>query len=72
MELLTETTVIRDIKKFKASLVKKAKAKGMYENFGQSEVGKLKDKYFDLTYKDSRIPNHIQAFNEWAMTYNGE
>ncbi len=35
----------KDINRFKKNLISKAKKNGLYENFGQTEVFKLKDKY---------------------------
>lgn len=35
----------RDLKKYKRSLIKKAKDKGLYESFGNNEVMKLSDDY---------------------------
>ena len=35
----------KDLRKYKRSLVKKAKTKGLYENFGEKEIGKLNDDY---------------------------
>ena len=56
-----------DIRRYKINLIKKAKAKGLYENFGQTEVRKLKDKY-DIW--DSEISNLIGKFNNWVMNVN--
>lgn len=35
----------KDLKKSKNSLIKKAKNKGLYENFGSKEIMSLNDKY---------------------------
>ena len=35
----------RDLKKYKKNLMKKAKDKGLYENFGEREINLLNDKY---------------------------
>ena len=56
----------------KKKLIKRAKTKGLYENFGQKEVGKLEDKYIDTSdYSDEMNNNRdlIQMFNEWCSTY---
>ena len=50
------------IKSLKLLLIKKAKTKGIYENFGQKEVMKLKD-VFGYTPE-------IEAFDNWAMTFD--
>lgn len=45
MDTKTLTKLIREIAKTKEKLVLKAKRKWLYENFWQSEVYKLRDKY---------------------------
>ena len=55
-------------------LSKIAKAKGLYENFGQKEVRKLEDKFIDSSdYSEEMNKNRrlIQMFNEWCMNYCG-
>jgi hypothetical protein len=55
-------------------LIKKAKTKGLYENFGQKEVKKLEDKFINITdYSDEMNKNRrlIQMFDEWCMNYCG-
>lgn len=55
-------------------LIKKAKDKGLYENFGQSEVRKLEDKFIDSSdYSNEMNKNRrlIQMFDEWCMNYTG-
>ena len=50
----------------KNKLIKRAKTKGLYENFGQKEVRKLEDKYIDTSdYSDEMNNNRdlIQMFN---------
>ena len=63
------------ISKTKKSLIKKLKHKGMYEDFGDEEVEKLKNKFIDLS-DYSREMNEardlINEFNEWCMSYEGE
>lgn len=56
-------TVYNEIVKYKQALIKKAKSKGLYENFGQSEVNKLKAKYGWLGL--------IVEFESWCMNYDG-
>ena len=63
-----------EIKKYKKQLEAKWKSKGGYENFGQKEVRKLRDKYIDRSdYSDEmkQIENTILLFDEWAMNYTG-
>jgi hypothetical protein len=60
-----------DIEKYKKSLLKKAKKKGLYENFGQNEVRKLEDKYkcnTDYSDKGRETWEKIQGFNKWCMS----
>ena len=63
-------TIKKDIDKLKKALTKKAKSKGIYENFGQKEVRKLEDKYSDYQYKyeDKEAWNEIRKFDYWCMT----
>ena len=53
---------VADINKFKKQLIAKAKRKGLYENFGQAEVGKLEDKY--------GYSNNVREFDNWAMNFD--
>ena len=69
-------TLSRDIANTKQRLIKKVNARGLYENFGQTEVRKLKDKYDYLTLvygtpEQRRGANFIEEFNNWAMSYCG-
>lgn len=55
-------------------LIKKAKSKGLYENFGQKEVRKLEDKFINSSdYSEEMNKNRrlIQIFDEWCMNYTG-
>lgn len=55
---------IRDIAKAKTSLVLRAKTKGMYENFGQKEMDKIRYKY-DIVANWK----YIREFEDWCMNY---
>jgi len=57
------------IKKKQSSLIKRAKAKGIWENFGQKEVRALNDEYFVYGYEAKEIRDMLSAFNDWAMNY---
>jgi len=60
----------KDIAKYKKSLLKKAREKGLYENFGQNEVMKLKDKHINISsYTDemNKKRDLIQDFNNFVM-----
>lgn len=62
------------ITKEQNKLIKIAKSKGLYENFGQKEVRKLEDKFIDTSdYTDEMNKKRrlIELFNEWCMNYNG-
>ena len=55
-------------------LIKLVKEKGIYENFGQNEVRKIKDQYIDISsYTDEMNHNRdlLQAFDNWCNFYNG-
>ena len=59
------------IKQFKKNLINKARAKGLYENFGQIEVRKLKDQYkIGFMREERKNMDLIQEFNEWCMCQN--
>jgi hypothetical protein len=59
------------IKNYKERLVRKARATGIWENFGQKEVRVLEQMYFNHKYKNDGIWLKIIAFNDWCMNYNG-
>ena len=52
----------KEIMKKKRQLLKKAKEKGLWENFGQDEVRKLKDEFPDRKYASI-----INDFDNWCM-----
>jgi len=61
-----------DINNNKKRLIAKAKKRGLYENFGQTEVRKLKDKYGynDLQYGDTEerlLASMLDHFDTWCM-----
>ena len=62
------------ITKEQNNLIKIAKTKGLYENFGQKEVRKLEDKFIDSSdYSEEMNKNRrlLQMFDEWCMNYCG-
>ena len=60
-----------NIEKIKKQLIAKAKKKGLYENFGQKEVMKLKDKFPTGYMGEERINmDAIDEFSNWAMNVN--
>ena len=62
LKVLASGGEIGDISKFKKQLIAKAKKKGLYENFGQTEVSKLEDKYGRTS--------SVAEFDEWVMNYD--
>ncbi len=66
----TLSQVKKDICKEKFKLINKAKNKGgVWENFGDKEVRKLKDKYASHQYVNDEVFNEIHAFEKWAMCF---
>ena len=62
------------IKQYRNKLIKKADSKGLYENFGQTEVRKLEDKFIDIsdyTTEMNSNRNLINSFDNWCMNYDG-
>ena len=51
-----------EINKMKTALIKKAKSKGIYENFGQKEVRQLEDKY--------GYSPEVASFDNWCMNFD--
>lgn len=62
------------IKHEKNRLIKYAEQVGIYENFGQYEIRKIRDQYIDIslhTDEMNKKRNLLQSFNNWCITYNG-
>ena len=65
------------IQNFKESMITKAKRKGStWENFGQKELSKLKEKYNYNPYanqwsetKEFKIKQAIDELNQWTMHF---
>jgi len=56
-----------DINRYKKNLILKAKKKGLYENFGDKEERKLKDKYLTgYMGKERENMDLIQEFSKWS------
>ena len=63
------------VKRVKKQLMKKWAKKGGYENFGQKELRKMKDKLDYNPYgspQERQISKMLDAFNDWAMNYSGD
>lgn len=65
--------IYKAIQKEQSKLISYAQKNGIYENFGQKEVGKLNDKYINSSsYTDemNKARQALSQFNEWCMNYN--
>ena len=65
-----EAQIIKDIEKAKKRLITKAKRTGLWENFGQKEIGKLKDKHIGANYVTQEIYNLFCDFDNWCMNFD--
>lgn len=65
------TTVDSEIEKTKKKLIRKAEKTGLYENFGETEARKLREK-FPVGYMGEERKNMdaIEDFEKWAMTFD--
>ena len=62
-----------NVKRFQRSMVLKAIKKGIYEDFGQTEIRKLKDKYGYERYggkAEKKITEDIDFLDNWCMTFD--
>ena len=60
------------INRAKKILIHRAKANGIYENFGQKEVREIKDKFIDYCDYSTEMNNNrrkVDGFNNWCMEY---
>ena len=64
--------VEKAIRDYKERLIRKAKSKGLWENFGQEEVRVLEDTYSEYQYTNLGVWEMIREFDEWCQTYTGE
>lgn len=70
---MASASIPKDISKAKRNLIKKAISKGgVYENFGQNEYIKLKDKWNKYIGKfgsttDYEINKQLQEFYHWIL-----
>jgi len=71
-ESKVDESVQTDIKRYKDQLERKAKKSGLWENFGQKQVGLLEDKYSDHQYKHDGIWDAIRVFDKWCQSYTGK
>jgi hypothetical protein len=64
---------MKQIEAAKKKLIEVAKTKGIYENFGQKEVNKLKDKLNFNPYgtpKEREIADEIDKFDIWCQHFH--
>ena len=62
------------INRAKKILIDRAKANGIYENFGQKEVREIENRFIQCgNYSKEMNTNRdkIIAFDDWCMTYTG-
>ncbi|KKL67902.1 hypothetical protein LCGC14_2130380 [marine sediment metagenome] len=65
--------IILAVKRIKEKLVLKATKKGIWEDFGQTEIGKLKDKYgyeWYGTEKEKKMAEEIDLLENWCMSFD--
>lgn len=62
--------IIRDVEKLKKQIISKVSKIGIYENLGEKEQRKLRDKY-DVDY-DREIRPVFMAFVDWCQNYDGQ
>ncbi len=63
-------SMTRKIQRIKQKLIKKARRKGIWENFGKKEVRKLLDELSDIYGKDRQAFNEVMSFSEWCMNFD--
>lgn len=63
------TELEQDIAKKKKELKRQAAELGIWEDFGQGEVRKLKEKYSKF---DPKVSKRIREFSNWCANYTGE
>ena len=74
--MVSPSGLTREINGTKKRLIQKANKKGISENFGQTEIRKLRDKYgyVNLIYgtgQERAYAAQIDELEEWAMNYTG-
>ena len=64
------TRISKDIGKTRERLIAKAKKKGLWENFGQKELRKLKDKHIGANCVTRETYKLFQDFDNWCMNFD--
>jgi len=62
--------ILMEIRNCKTNLINRARKKGIYENFGQKEVMKLQDRYYDCLYKEREAWDLIKNFDHWCSNFS--
>jgi len=67
------THLERNIARAKTKLILRHKSKGSYEDFGQKEVGILRNTFTTTDNHFDNMANHkeIMIFSDWCSSYNG-
>jgi hypothetical protein len=67
-----ERSIKRDVAKMKRRLMRQAKKRGIWENFGQKEFRDLDNKYGYYTCDRDVDTQPIFDFREWCEGYDGK
>ncbi len=72
---MASANIMKEIRKIKKQLINKALKKGIWENFGQKEYLKLKDKYSKYmnvfsVETDKRLNEELDGFYNWCINFN--
>ena len=65
----------KDISNAKSVLIRQAKSRGIYENFGQREVNRLTDKcnaMFCSNAKRNELMKKVDEFDRWCMRFDNK
>ena len=66
-----EKNIKKDVAKAKQKLIRQAKKRGLWENFGQKEFRGLSDKYGLYLCSRDVATQPIFDFQEWCGKYDG-
>mgnify|MGYP003152804596 FL=1 len=72
MAFLNIRNLHTDIKKIDKKLLKRVAKGKITENFGQADVRKLEDKYFELLNMDWASRNMLRTFSEYCSTIESQ
>ena len=74
MDFLNCKKIDTSISRARKMLIEKANKNGIYECFGQKEVGIIKDKFIDISDYSNDMNNNrrkINEFDDWCSSYTG-